>query len=393
MYASLSSSSKPAQTTALIPYPPVSAWTRLQIIADQIAIRSFERAKFASKHLYSLEGRLCYLAENIQKLVPFPFSGTIAFQVGGTTLQTCHFPHQQKVLTPQQTFNVLSVGKLFTAIAIVQLIEAGKFTLKTPLSKLLTAEELNLLLRAPYLGQKPSSKSLAALYKQADKVTIEHLLTHTAGFYRWWIPDPSDPNLDLAAGESFNPKNIGKFEYSNFGYQLLGTIIAKYSDAGIALDYESGFRNHIEKRIFKPAGMLGALKEIHSPMQPADCFEFTAKGLTKVTEVDPYPHGNGCWRMSASDLLAFNLALRQPNLLIGEHSLRTMLFYKPRALCFWVDRDQPSGPVKGWGHPGGGPGMSAFMHTWQTTPPVTAVVLSNSSECAMTKLFLDPLFE
>ena len=67
-----------------------------------------------------------------------------------------------------------------------------------------------------------------------------------------------------------------------------------------------------------------------------------------------------------------------------------MMEYKGR-LGFWVDRDKETGAIEGYGHPGGGPGMSSFLHTWQTNPPITAVVLSNYSGYEMVKPELDKL--
>ena len=54
---------------------------------------------------------------------------------------------------------------------------------------------------------------------------------------------------------------------------------------------------------------------------------------------------------------------------------------------------EETGVITGYGHPGGGPGMSSFFHTWQTDPPITAVVLSNYSGCEMVKPELDKLIE
>ena len=113
-----------------------------------------------------------------------PFSGAIAFQAGADPIiQACHCPGQAEFIA-DRPFNVLSIGKLFTAVAVMQLIDEGKgkFSLDSTLSKLLTAEELNLTLRPPYLEQKPTPEALKNLIDHADKITLGHLLSHTAGF-------------------------------------------------------------------------------------------------------------------------------------------------------------------------------------------------------------------
>ena len=96
--------------------------------------------------------------------------------------------------------------------------------------------------------------------------------------------------------------------------------------------------------------------------------------------------------MTASDLLAFGRAIHQHHVLIKEASFNTMMEYKGR-LGVWVDRDQETGAISGYGHPGGGSGMSSFFNTWRTDPPITAVVLSNYSGCEMAKPELDKLMQ
>ena len=390
-----SSNSVPPISTALVPYDPtlphVSLKAHLEAAADKAVNHAFEVAKFESQHL-SLEGRLIYLAQNLPKMVPFPFSGVIALQAGdGFIVQACHSPNQPE-FTTDQTFNVLSIGKLFTATAVMQLIEDEKFSLKTPLSELLEDDELDLPLQPPYLEQKPDQQSLKSLKEHSAEITVEHLLSHTAGF----TERPGSEEDGIAPGNNWERGQIGNDCYSNYGYQLLARIIGKHTNCGnmLVIDHEARFRSHIEERIFKPAGMEGAIREIHSPArQRPDCFEVSKEGIaTRAESPDPYPHGNGCWRMTASDLLAFRRAVHQHNVLVREDSFNTMMEYKGR-LGFWVDHDKETGAIKGYGHPGGGPGMSSFLHTWQTNPPITAVVLSNYSGCEMVKPEFDKLMQ
>ena len=384
----------PPISTALVPYDPtlphISLEAHLENAADKAVRHSLEVAKFESKHL-SLEGRLVYLAQNLPKLVPFPFSGVIALQAGdGSIVQACHCPNQAG-FTEDQVFNVLSVGKLFTATAVMQLIEDGKFSLDTLLSELLKEDELDLTLRTPYLEQKPDAESLLQLKNHSSEITLAHLLSHTAGF----VERRGSESKGIAPGESWNRKHLKQYCYSNYGYQLLARIVGKHTGCAMLLtDHEARFRAHIEERIFKPAGMTGAIREIHSPTKHRlECFEVSEQGAAaRIESPEPYPHGNGCWRMTAADLLAFGSAIRQHHALIKESSFKTMMEY-PGRLGFWKDHDPKSGDVSGYGHPGGGPGMSSFFNVWVTDPPITAVVLSNYSGCEMVKPFLDPMIQ
>jgi CubicO group peptidase (beta-lactamase class C family) len=351
---------------------------------------SIEGEKFSAKKL-PLEESLFDLAHDLPQKLPekLPFSGVIAFKVGeGPIVQACHCPNQ-KEFPADQPFNVLSIGKLFTSVAVMQLIEEGKFALTTPLSELLTEEEIHLSLRPPYFEEKPEEKALADLYTHAREIVLEHLLCHSAGF----VDRSSSEKEKTASGETWDHKKIGEFSYSNFGYQLLARIIGKYSDQGNPSDHEAGFRSHIEKRIFLPANMEGAISQIHSPtLSKVDCFKISSDGQPEmVVTLEPYPHGNGGWRMKANDLFAFKKALHEPHVLLREDSLENMLEHKPRPLGFMCDRDKKTGSITGYGHPGRGKGMSSFLWVWRKDPPITAVMLSNYSGCEMVKIELDKI--
>ncbi|MBA2248036.1 MAG: beta-lactamase family protein, partial [Chloroflexia bacterium] len=76
-------------------------------------------------------------------------------------------------------FDIASITKLFTAVAVLQLIERGAFNLETAVM--------------PYLGRGGT--------KIADDVTVFHLLTHTSG-----IADDADEE----AGESYEALFVDK---------------------------------------------------------------------------------------------------------------------------------------------------------------------------------------
>jgi CubicO group peptidase (beta-lactamase class C family) len=127
-----------------------------------------------------------------------------------------------------------SVGKQFTAAAIVMLAEAGKLGLDDPILR--------------HLPQGPPSW---------QGITIRHLLTHTSG-----IPDYTDSMVDLRRdyteeelvrlaatmpGE-FSPGE--RWSYSNTGYLLLGAIIRHVTGAF--------YGDFLRQRIFTPLGMRTA---------------------------------------------------------------------------------------------------------------------------------------
>jgi CubicO group peptidase (beta-lactamase class C family) len=138
--------------------------------------------------------------------------------------------------TPQHLFNMASVSKPVVAVGIMQLVEQGKIKLDAPVTQYL-----------PYFKLDDS---------RLNKVTVEHLLTHTSGMPRGndfkndkpqtdnqalerWVKQQANEKLLFTPGEDWS--------YSNIGYEVLGDLIAKVS----AMSFEA----YIKKYIFIPLGM------------------------------------------------------------------------------------------------------------------------------------------
>jgi CubicO group peptidase (beta-lactamase class C family) len=142
-------------------------------------------------------------------------------------------------VTPESIFQTGSVGKQFTATAVMMLVEEGKVGLDDPVSK--------------YFAVTPMSWRA---------IRVRHLLTHTSG-----IPDYETDSLKKGAAAFINlhrdytedellwklesiPLDFApgeKFSYSNSGYMLLGILIHK---AGGKF-----YGDLLQERIFRPLGM------------------------------------------------------------------------------------------------------------------------------------------
>ncbi|WP_207493889.1 serine hydrolase [Aridibaculum aurantiacum] len=131
-------------------------------------------------------------------------------------------------------FQIGSVTKQFTATIILRLAEQGKLSLNDKVSK--------------YLPEFPN----------ADKFTIEHLLSHTAGIYNYTnnsefmkneVEKPINSQVFYAMVKDkpleFEPGS--KFNYSNSGYMLLGYIIEKVTN--------KPYEQVVRKEIFQPLAM------------------------------------------------------------------------------------------------------------------------------------------
>ena len=169
-------------------------------------------------------------------------------------------------ITPDTVFGIASMTKSFTCVAIMKLQEEGKLSVHDQVIKYLP--EFNL----------PNKDYL-------DRVTIHHLMTHTAGLpplsthkfarKRSVDQDPSakDYGLDLLNNDGepidtyeqfidyistlditlLGPPGT-QFSYSNDSYGLLGVIIARASGQS----YES----YIEEKILKPANMVNSFFDL-----------------------------------------------------------------------------------------------------------------------------------
>ena len=145
--------------------------------------------------------------------------------------------------TPHHLFRVASVSKLITAVAIMKLVEEGKLSL----SEKVFGEE-------GILNEYKQIKD-----KRALGIEVQHLLTHTSGWKNKFRTDPmfipleiseamkTKPpiNLDLITQFMLSQKMLAEagtvFDYSNFGYCLLGRIIERKT----GIDYESYLKGNI----------------------------------------------------------------------------------------------------------------------------------------------------
>jgi len=136
--------------------------------------------------------------------------------------------------TVRTRFALASMGKMFTATAILQLADKGRLNLDDTLAKV--------------LPRYPNAD-------RAGKITIRHLLSHTSGMGdQWSTPRRPVPGLTGALGTAaavayapllFEPG--AQWSYSNEGYNVLAAIIEEVSG--------STFKDYIRREILAKAGM------------------------------------------------------------------------------------------------------------------------------------------
>ena len=201
--------------------------------------------------------------------------------------------HQVPV-KPETIFQSGSVGKQFTAMAVMLLVEEGKLALDEKISK--------------YLGEVPPAWA---------NITIRHLLTHTSGMTDYqddfdFRKDYTEDELLKRAKEvptAFGPGE--KWSYSNLGYMTLGVIISKVSG--------KFYGDFLKERVFEPLGMTTAriISEYDIVPNRAGGYHLRKGEIKNQAWVSPSLNttADGSLYLSALDMIKWDEALTNGKLL------------------------------------------------------------------------------
>lgn len=211
-------------------------------------------------------------------------------------------------MTPENVFQIGSMTKQFTAIAILQLEEQGKLNVNDPISK--------------YVKDYPNG----------DKITIHHLLTHTSGIKDFTkmktistiAQKEMKPEMmvDFFKNEPVDFAPGDKFDYNNSGYVLLGYIIELVSG--------DTYENFIKKNIFEKAGMLHSYYATDRQIIPQRAYGYHKKeyGYVNKTVINfSVPFSSGSLMSTVDDMLKWQNALNQNLLLNAKESQKAFQKY------------------------------------------------------------------
>lgn len=212
-------------------------------------------------------------------------------------------------MNTNSVFQIGSMTKQFTAIAILILEEQGKLKLSDPISKYI-----------------PS-------YPNGNNITIHQLLTHTSGIkdftkmkalqdiaQKEMTPEQmvdffKNEPMDFAPGE--------KFEYNNSGYVVLGYIIELVSDGT--------YEDFIKKNIFDKAGMTNSSYASDRKIVKNRAFGYHKKsfGYVNKTVINfSVPFSSGSLMSTLDDMLKWQKALNQNLLLSQKNQIKAFTKYK-----------------------------------------------------------------
>jgi len=180
------------------------------------------------------------------------FSGTVLVAKNGQVLFRGAYGRADREggipNTVATRFRIGSMNKMFTGTAVLQLTEAGKVELAAPLGEYLTGYR---------------NRNVAA------KVTIHHLLTHTAGTGDIFTPEFEAHRLELRTLDDyvrlygdrepeFEPGS--QWRYSNYGYILLGAVIEKVTG--------QTYYDYVQAHIYQPAQMTATGSQPEDQLVP-----------------------------------------------------------------------------------------------------------------------------
>lgn len=224
----------------------------------------------------------------------FPdFSGVVVVLRDGRPVFRKAFGLANRELSVPNTsttkFRIASITKPFTAMAVLQLVDAGKISLDDPVSK--------------YDPAAPAAW---------NGITVRHLLTHSSGIPDYTVfltgrsRDPHTPAqiVDIVRDKplSFTPGS--RYAYSSTGYALLGMAIEKASG--------QTYEQYVQRNIFEPLGMKDSGYDSFRAILPnrAAGYVRTPTGYSNAAYSDmSVPYAAGALYSTADDLVLWDQAL------------------------------------------------------------------------------------
>lgn len=274
---------------------------------------------------------------------------------------------------PRTAFDIASVSKQFTAMLAMMLHEEGRLDYDTPVVRF-----------------------LPELSRFGGRMTVRHLLTHTAG-----LPDYYEPlaRIGGAGGWVSNREALAflarqgdalfppgdRFQYSDAGYEMLALVLEKAAG--------QPFADLVRRKIFEPLGM----RDTRLRDRPDVAVPNRARGYTRQGErlVPDAPHpldclaGSGAINTTLDDLYRWDQALAHDRLVRRatlDEALQPMRLNdgsdSDYAFGWFLEEDHGHRRLE---HPGSWLGFKAFIARYPDDR-LTVVLLSNRSDLNLGEL-------
>jgi CubicO group peptidase (beta-lactamase class C family) len=314
------------------------------------------------------------------------FSGAVCLAGNGEVLLEAGYGiasrRWQTPVTTATRFDTASITKLFTAVAALQQVDAGRFTLDTPITEVVD-------LVGTTIG---------------STVTVRHLLTHTSGiaddadeeagesYEELWYSRPSymvTQTRDFLPQFAYKPPRVAPgtdCRYCNVGYVLLGLAVEAVTGRA--------YRDYVREHIFAPAGMATAgffdmreaVADVAEGWDPVTDNTGTVIGWrSNIYSYPPIGSPDGGAHARPADLVTFLDAVRNGQLLSAD---LTTAFLTPQVLhdataerelhyCFGLEAVVVDGTVRYLAKDGINAGTSGLL-LYVPATGVTVALLANS---------------
>ncbi len=195
-----------------------------------------------------------------------------------------------RMVTPQTPFYIGSVTKSFTALAVMQLVEAGKIDLDAPVQEYLPWFEL-------------ADKEASA------KITVRNLLNHTSGISekdgnRFWASKQSLEEFIRGFNTVQLTQPVGStYQYSNINFGIAGLIVEKVSGQSYA--------DYVTEHIFEPLNMRHSTLSRDSALADGlseGHYDMIGRPFTMERDMSPAGIPSGGLIASAEDMSHYALA-------------------------------------------------------------------------------------
>ena len=300
------------------------------------------------------------------------FSGAVLLAKNGNTLykQAGGYACRSFLIKNETNtkFNVASAGKMFTGVAIAQLVQNGKIGLSDKISRYITDDWLD--------------KTIL------ENVTVEHLLTHTSGLGDYFVDAYHQSYHKVFENiedykEIIHKSNLAfspgtSWAYSNTGFLVLGLLIEKVAD--------EAYSDYIIQHIFKPANMLDSDFSLENePVYNRATGYYRENGVLRCNYIKPVIRGTGsggCYS-TVEDMNRFFVALNRFQLL-NEPLYSRMISPKPHLHSYQYGYGFFVTDSKIY-HGGNGTGIESYVG-YYPQKDILIAILSNFTDFKISKI-------
>lgn len=312
----------------------------------------------------------------IDNLAEKDFNGCISVMLKNKTVFRKAYGYSnladKKPNTPDTKFATASAGKVFVAVAILQLIEKGQLNFHDTLGELVNFD----------------------LHKIDPGITVEQLLTHTSGIPDYFdesVMDDYDelwkdyPNYKIRTSADLLPLFINKpmmysrgerFLYNNTGYVMLGLIIEAKT--------KRPFDRFLKENVFDTSGM-NSTGYYELDRLPANCAHnyiydtIREEYYTNIYSVDVKGTGAGGAFTTVGDIELFWQALLSNRLLSADMTQKMLSIHSTGdednyGYGIWLNKNCETNGMPYF--TGSDPGVS-FISTHKLDEEISITIVSN----------------